>query len=45
LTEGLDPERREEFDRRLNEGPAVDQKSKAKREREAIARLMKLPGG
>jgi hypothetical protein len=45
LTDGLDPERREQFDRTLDSGSPVDEKAKARREREAIARLMNLPGG
>ena len=43
LTDGLDLERREEFDRILEQG-GNDQKSQAKRERAAIESLLSLPG-
>lgn len=43
LTDGLDLERREEFDRILEQGRS-DQKSQAKREKAAMERLMNLPG-
>jgi hypothetical protein len=43
LTDGLDYERREEFDRKLLER-APDDKSKAKREREALTALTNIPG-
>jgi hypothetical protein len=43
LVDGLDFERREEFDRALN-GPATTEHAKANREREAVQSLMNIPG-
>jgi hypothetical protein len=42
--EGLEPERREEFDRILNRkpGPALSQREKARREREAVEAAMRV---
>ena len=45
LTQGLDAEQIEKFDRTLLSATPADEKTKARREREAIARLMKMPGG
>lgn len=43
LIDGLDYERRQEFDRALNASPR-DEKAKASEERQAIQALVNIPG-